>query len=407
MTQKLYLTDSYLFETTARVVDVSPAEGGFDVVLERTPFFPASGGQPSDRGWIDGAAVLDVRLEGDRVVHRVERRPGGELVGCEVDPIRRRDHMQQHSGQHLLSRVLMDRHGIQTVSFHLGGSTSTIDLAQAGKLDEEALAEAERLVNESVRGAHAVRVTQPTSMDVAAAPPDLHTLAGGELRIIDMHGLDRSFCCGTHVRSTSEIGAVKLLGLERKGSAARLEFVCGRRAEEHHQRLHRTVTQLVHRTSARPEDLPAYLEAVLAERDARTRQARALQAELARVRAELFASRATPVGAFRLSCLVQSGGSTDELRLLGEQLSAHHRCVFVGGQRPESGDKAVMVIASPPGSGLHAGRLLADVLAAAGGRGGGRPELAQGGAPAARLDELVEHAAAEATNRLKRAAEGG
>jgi alanyl-tRNA synthetase len=411
MTQKLYLTDSYLFEATARVLEVTPSGTGYDVVLDRTVLFPASGGQPADQGWLDEEAVLDVRLAGTRVVHHTAKPPREDLVVCRVQPQVRLDHMQQHSGQHLLSRIFIKLLDAPTVSFHLGSVSCTIDVAPPEKagggrpahaLDEAALAEVERVANEHVQSGHPIRVAPPSSTEIAAAPPDLHALSAGELRIIDMHGLDRSFCCGTHLRSTSEIGPLKILGMERKGSVARVEFLCGQRARAHHERLHRVVTTLIRTSSARPEDLPAYVEGLLSDRESKGRQIRGLQADLARTRAELLASRAEPVGMYRLARLVQRGGTADDLRLLAEQLSAQHGCCFVGGHRPETGDKGVLVVAAPPGSGLHAGKLLGAVLSQIGGRGGGRPELAQGGAPAARVEEAVELAVQEAASRLRK-----
>jgi alanyl-tRNA synthetase len=410
MTLKLYLTDSYLFEAMARVLEVTRNGAGYDVVLDRTVLFPASGGQPSDRGWLNEEPVLEIRLEGPRVVHHAARPPRDDVVLCRVDPEPRLDHMQQHTGQHLLSRMFLDRLGAPTVAFHLGSATCTIDVAPPEKgaggrpprpLDEAALAEIEQVANEQVQVGHAIRAASPSAMEIAAAPPDLHALSAGEIRIIDIHGVDRSFCCGTHLRSTAEVGPIKILGTERKGQVVKVEFLCGQRSRDHHVRLHRTTTQLIRTSSARIEELPAYLDGLLADREAKTRQIRGLQGELARARAELLAARAEPMGTVRLARLLQKGGTAEEIRLMAEQLSAQHRCCFVGGHKPDTGDKGVLVIASPPGCGLHAGKLLGEILAHVGGRGGGRPELAQGGAPADRIAEAVELAVAEAASRLR------
>jgi alanyl-tRNA synthetase len=414
MTQKLYLTDSYLLETTARVLETKPDGDGYGVVLDRTVLFPASGGQPSDRGWLDDQPVLEVRLEGSRVVHRTAQPPAGELVLCRVEPASRLDHMQQHSGQHLLSRVFLELLGAPTVSFHLGQESCTIDVAlperdgsgrPARPLDEVALAEVEQRANEHVHGGHPIRVAAPTSNEIAAAPPDLHALSAGELRVIDMHGLDRSFCCGTHLRSTSEIGPIKVLGMERKGPHIRVEFLCGGRSLTHHVLLHRTATALIRKSSALLEELPNYLDGLLADREAKNRQIRALQSELARTRSELLASTAESFGAWRLARWTQKGGTPEDLRLLAEQLTAQHRCCFVGAQCSEDGAKGVLLIAAPAGSGLHAGKVLSEALAQVGGRGGGRPELAQGGAPGSRIDEALELAAVQAASRLRKSAE--
>ena len=407
-TQKLYLTDSYLLETTARVLESKHAGDGFDIVLDRTVLFPTSGGQPSDRGWLGDEPVLDVRLEGDRVVHRTAGPVEETFVSCRVDAALRLDHMQQHSGQHLLSRVILDRLGAPTVSFHLGATTSTIDLmveSQSGTVvsrtvDDTTMADVEQIANEHVRSASPIRATTPTATEVAVAPPDLHALSGGELRIIDIHGLDRSFCCGTHMRTTAEIGPIKILDLERRGPLVRVEFVCGLRTLGHHERLHRVVKTLIRMSSARTEGLPAYLESVLNDREEKSRQLRGLQAALAKSRAEAMATKAPAAGAYRVARQIQDGGSADEVRLMAEALSDAYRCFFVGGHRPETGDKGVVVIAAPAGSGVHAGKLLGEVLAQVGGRGGGRPELAQGGAPRDQVQTAVDLAYSEVIKRV-------
>jgi alanyl-tRNA synthetase len=203
MTERLYYTDSYLREFRARVLDRS--DDGATLYLDRTAFYPTSGGQPNDMGSIDGTGVLDVIDEGERIAHRTASPVGAAEVECRIDWARRLDHMQQHSGQHLLSAVFIEQFGIETVSFHLGQEISTIDL-EVSAVDMEKVMAAERRANEAVWENRPIAITY----EDATAAADLRKPSdrGGTLRIVSIQGLDRIACGGTHVRLTGEIGPI-------------------------------------------------------------------------------------------------------------------------------------------------------------------------------------------------------
>ena len=218
MTSRLYYTDSYLTAFEARIVDRT--DDGRRLYLDRTAFYPTSGGQPHDLGTLAGAPVVDVVDEDDRVAHLLaEPANGTELVRGEIDWRRRFDHMQQHTGQHLLSAILHDLFGHQTVSVHFGAESSSLDL-DVGAIDRERIVEAERRANEIIWENRPVTVT----FEDAATAPALRKAPTreGTLRVVSIDGVDRSACGGTHVRATGEIGALLVRSVERVKKQARL-----------------------------------------------------------------------------------------------------------------------------------------------------------------------------------------
>jgi len=224
MIDRIYYTDSYLREFPASIVGRS--EDGLTVYLDRTAFYPESGGQPADAGAIAGVAVVDVVDEGERVAHRLLAPLDLGPVECAIDWPRRFDHMQQHTGQHLLSAAFEDLLSLRTVSFHLGAESATIDL-EGGAADAAALHKVERRANEIVFENRPVSVLFE---DVAQArglrkPSDRE----GTLRIISIDGFDRSACGGTHVRATGQIGVILLRKVEKVRQTTRVEFLCGGR----------------------------------------------------------------------------------------------------------------------------------------------------------------------------------
>ena len=201
MTQRLYYADSYLREFDAAVIDAHPRDAHVGVVLDRTAFYPTSGGQPHDAGTLNNLAVIDVlEDEEDRIVHVVSERLQGTVTGT-VDWSRRFDHMQQHTGQHILSQACVRALGAQTRAVHLGGEVSTLDLDRP-ELSLEAVASAEDLANQTVFEDRPVLVREVEEADLVSLqlrrPPKKH----GRIRVVEVEDFDRSACGGTHVRRT-------------------------------------------------------------------------------------------------------------------------------------------------------------------------------------------------------------
>jgi alanyl-tRNA synthetase len=377
----LYRDDPYLLEFDARVVERREHGGRPAVVLDRTAFYAESGGQPWDTGTLGGVRVLEVQHDGGRVVHVLDGVPAGESVHGVVDAARRRDHLQQHHGQHLLSRAFVDTAGAATVSFHLGEGVCSIDLDRA--TGEAQVRAAEARANAVVAEARPVAVTnvdRATALTLGVRVPEE---AGDRVRLVDAEGFDRQACSGTHPRSTSEVGAVLVLGHERYKAGTRVRFVCGERAlAAMHARV-AVLDGLGQALSVAWADLPEAVARLLDERTALTKRTEELRERaLAGEAAQLLASH-TEVPA--VVSAVFDGRDAGELRGLAEQIVAARPAVALLATR---GAKVQLVFARSKDLPVDVSASLKATLADAGGRGGGRPELAQGGCE--RLDGIEE-----------------
>jgi alanyl-tRNA synthetase len=380
MTERLYYQDSYLREFQARVVAVS--DNGRRVILDRTAFYPSSGGQPFDAGTLGGAGVLDVVDEGDQVAHVVEKPLAvGDVTG-EVDWTRRFDHMQQHTGQHLLSAVFEDLFGIATVSFHMGAEVSTIDV-NAATLDARQIERVEERCAEIVAEARPVLITfEDASADLGLRKASERT---GTLRIVSIDRLDRSACGGTHLRSTAEIGAVQIRKLEKIRGTTRVEFVCGLRALRAARSDFRLLSEISRTLSTAFADVPAYLTAQIEKTKALEKTCQKLSAEVARREgAELHA--ATAPGQDGIRRVVEKGAIDDAVRIRAQAFIAGGKAVFLA----VSEDPAAVLLAASADAGVHAGNRVKEAVSAAGGRGGGNQALGQGSVPAGALPGVIE-----------------
>jgi alanyl-tRNA synthetase len=388
MTERLYRDDPYLTEFDARVVGRREHEGRPAVVLDRTAFYAESGGQPWDLGELGGSSVLAVVDTGGTILHVLDRPlEEGARVHGRVDQARRRDHRQQHHGQHLLSRAFVEIAKARTVSFHLGAQESTIDLDR--EVDERTARDAERRANEVIWEARTVSVRVVTRVEASALGVDVPDEAGDAVRVVEAEGFDVQACGGTHPRSTSEVGVVVVLGHERHKGGSRMRFVCGQRALETIHAHARVLADLATVFSSSLEDLPAAgrrtMEAVAqAERQRQDLLERALEGEAHRLLATSATRPAVVVATYE-------GWPAADLRLLAQKLVAAGPCVALLGSRA---DKAHLVFAQTAGLGHDVPALLREAVGALGGRGGGRGDLAQGGGDRADLlDEVLASAA--------------
>ena len=375
MTRLLHRDDPYLLEFDAKVVARREHEGRPAVVLDRTAFYAESGGQPWDTGTLEGVPVLAVLEHGGEVLHVLGGPLASESVRGRVDGDRRRDHMQQHHGQHLLSRAFVETASAATISFHLGADVSTIDLDRP--VSEEAVRQAETLCNGIVWEARPVRTRvlprgQAEALGVRAAPD-----VGDDVRVVEAEGYDAQACGGTHPHRTSQVGVVLVLGHERYKSGSRVRFVCGERALAAFRARAAAVDRIGALLSAPPEDVPAsvaQLQERLAEALRRSREMadRALRAEAGR----LLAAAGSPA----VVIAIYDGWPPEDLRILAQHLVAAGPCVALLASRAE---KVHVVFAQSEGLPHDVPALLRQALADIGGRGGGRGNLAQGGGESA------------------------
>jgi len=412
MTHRLYYQDPYLRRFPARVVEALAWDGRPAVVLDRTAFYPTGGGQPHDTGRLAGVAVVDVlEREADGAVIHILSEPGtaGDEIEGEVDWDRRFDLMQQHTGQHLLSAAFVERLGANTVGFHLSDEYATIDLDRA-PLSAEELAGVEDLTNQVIFENRPVDARFVPDEEVARLPLRKPVTHEGPVRIVHVEGFDHSACGGTHVRATGELGLVKIVRFERRGAETRVEFLCGWRAladYEAKNRLlmdlareftvgHWEVAELVHRLAGEAQDL---------RRELRTQRDALLDAEATALWHE---AGALPQGGVRLVRADLPGRAPDDLKHLAQRLVAHPGTVALLAASAEPGQNGYLCFACSDDVSddvdLHAGQLVRGAAEAAGGRGGGRPNLAQGGSPQGeRLAEALDYAYAQVIDSLSTA----
>jgi alanyl-tRNA synthetase len=384
-TERLYYTDARLREFTATVVETSP--DARTVYLDRTAFYPASGGQPADWGLLGGVAVVDVRDEDERVAHVLAEPlpgPAGALGGDvqaaesspatvrgEIDWARRFDHMQQHTGQHLLSAVIEALFGFPTVSVHFGPEMSTVEIA-AAEFTAEQSRRAEERCFELVSMAVPVRVSfeDSTSADGLRKASE----RTGTLRIISIEGIDRSACGGTHVASLAEAGFLLIRRRERMRGNMRLEFVAGNRALACAQRDYAVVAELSRIAAAAVDDLPAAVNTLrqrLADAD---KERERLRTELARRDGQALYQNTQPGPDGIRRAWLSVPAVTEETRSSAQAFVEPGRAVAVA---LATGAPTILIAASSD-SGIHAGNTLKQALSGVSGKGGGSATLAQG-----------------------------
>jgi alanyl-tRNA synthetase len=382
-TRRLYYDDAYEKEFTARVMhcevlppDLNAGITGkvWGLILDRTAFYPTSGGQPNDLGKIGDANVLDVRDEGDEILHLVDRKPADpEVNGC-INWPRRFDHMQQHTGQHLLSAMFQERFGLPTVSFHLGGELCTIDLR--GPEPTEAMLEgAERAANQVIFEDRPVNVRYGTADQLSQLGVRKEVDRKGILRAIEIEAADLQPCGGTHVKETGQIGVVLVRRCSKVRQDWRVEFVCGGRAERFARHDFQLLRKAAEMLSCAPEEIAATAARTLAERDVNFKNLRAAHQRLAEAEAIITLQAAQPgANGFRVVSRVFEGVPDDYLGFFATAFAKSERSIAL----LAAADGGHVLFAQHPSAGKDMNALLKQVLEKLGGKGGGTRDFARG-----------------------------
>jgi alanyl-tRNA synthetase len=398
VTERLYYTDPYLTEFDSKVVAVRDVQGRTGVVLDRTAFYPTSGGQPYDTGTLGVARVVDVVDDGHEIVHVLEGdAPSGAVTG-RIDWGRRFEHMQQHTGQHVLSAAIDRRCGARTQSFHLGTEAATIDLSR--ELSVAEIAAAEDAANDVVWADRPVTISFVEADAAAALPLRKESVRGGTLRIVDIDGYDLSACGGTHVARTGAIGVIVVSAWERFRGGTRLEFRCGGRALRAHRLLRDVAAEGAKLLSVGIAELPQAFERLQADARELRRRLKDADSRLAIFEAEALAARATQVGVVRVVAEALRDYDVNGLKTMAQAIVSKGRCAVV---LVTAGSPVSLVIARAADVAIDVAPVLKELTAKFGGKGGGRPELAQGGGLLASPDEVV----AAAKQLLSASIQGG
>ena len=388
MTQRLYYHDSFLYDFEAEVREI-PDGPRPAVILDRTAFYPTSGGQVFDRGTISTDTNEDLKVtevveaEDGRVIHYLEAppkeiRPGTKIHG-QIDPTRRRDHMQQHTGQHVLSAAFVRLYGMPTVSFHMGNDYCSIDL-DTPTLAKDQVEQAERLANEIILENRPVQIHFVTrdeagKLGLRKIPP----AERDELRLIDIHEFDLNACGGTHVNQTGQIGCILLRKTEKVRQGWRVEFVAGQRAVATARRDFSALTEAGATFSAHIYDVPHQIRKSLDEiRTLRKQREQSLE-ELAEVQAVALLAETQPTGGRKVVVRTFLEREMNFLKLLAQKLTRLDTNVvaLLGSTSPQPS----LVFAQSPGLSNDVGSLMKTTVATLGGRGGGSKDMAQGGIP--------------------------
>jgi alanyl-tRNA synthetase len=397
MTERLYYHDSFLCQFDAQVVDVLAVGDRPALVLDRTAFYPTSGGQPFDTGWIasarDGSEKIRVAEVTERddgaILHMVEGAnpfASGARVQGAIDVDRRRDHMQQHSGQHVLSAAFIRLFGMATVSFHMGADYCSIDL-DTKTLAREQVEAAEGLANEIVMENRSVEIRFATPEE--ARQLGLRKMPQHErdkLRLIDMTDFDLTACGGTHVSGTGQIGAILLRKAEKVRQGWRVEFVCGRRAIATARRDFRTLTDCAGLLSGHIWEVPEQIRKTQEEARAARKSGEEILGELAELQASRLLAETAEKNGRKVVARIFPDRNLAFVKLLAHQLvrQGSSAVAFLA----STAEPPALVFVQSAGQPFHMGELIQEALAKLGGRGGGSKDMAQGGPVT--VDELPQ-----------------
>lgn len=373
-TKRLDLDDSHLFRFSARVMTHSSYDSRPTIVLDQTAFYPESGGQLADRGTLGSATIVDVQIDEGGTLHHVIDGPLpalGETVACAIDVPRRRQHMAQHTGQHLLSWALTELAHAPTRSSHLGESACTIDVDQPS-LSATQLTRVADTVNEVIEANHEVRTFYPSPDELAQLPLRRRPKVDENIRVVAIGDFEHVPCGGTHVARTSEIRLITILSAEHYKGLTRVTFAAGERARKLLEARSQTLADLGRALTSGPLEVPDAVERLRADLGEAERRLAATRKSLAAITAERLLESTPSV----LVTAALPNADRELLREVGKRITAvAGRVALLAAPSPEG---TPVFAARAEGADFDCGAFLKQLTAAVGGRGGGRPAHAEG-----------------------------
>ena len=365
-TKRIFDEDAYITEFEGSVLSCTECEKGFEIVLDQTAFFPEGGGQYPDKGTLNGIEITDVQEDKEGVIRHFSEKeiPAGEKVFGKINWEQRFDFMQQHSGEHIFSGLAHKKFGATNVGFHLGYDETTIDLDVL--LSEKDVLELELLANEAVYKNLPIEISYPSEEELEVLPYRSKKKLSGKIRIVTFPGYDICACCGTHVKQTGEIGIIKLTAFQNYKGGTRLFMLCGKRAFKDYQNKNGDVIKVTNSLSVKPNELCLAVKRLENE----ITEHKIYESSLKK---ELFALKAEKLGTGEKICVFENGMTPDELRKFCITLSENFKiaAVFNG----KDGDYKYAVSSKTE----NCAAIAKEINAKFSGRGGGKPELVQGG----------------------------
>lgn len=370
MTERLYYKDQYLADFTAEVLSCTEKDGRYEVILDKTAFFPEGGGQPGDKGFIGNSEVVDTQEKGEDVIH-ICLAPVEGTVSCKLDFETRFANMQQHSGEHVFSGIAHSITGFDNVGFHMGETCVTVDFS--GKITTEELERIEALTNEAIFRNVDIEAIYPSDDELENYAYRSKKEIAGQVRLTRIGKYDLCACCGTHVAKTGEIGIVKVISSMNYKSGVRITLQIGRKALEDYKAKNKSVGEISALLKAKPEEVTSAVERIL-------RQQQELQFEYNTLKKELFGFKAEAYSG-KSCCVFDPSGQSKDACVFSDLLADKVEIAAVFSGNDSDGYK--YAVTSRTQDLRQIGK---DLNAACNGRGGGKPEMIQGSVAATKAE---------------------
>ncbi|MFN2500196.1 MAG: DHHA1 domain-containing protein [Pyrinomonadaceae bacterium] len=394
-TERLYYDDSHLIEFEARVVETSERVSGWTAVtLDRTAFYPTGGGQPSDTGTLNGLRVVECIDDEDNVLHVIQGRPPeiGASVKGRVDWLRRLDHIQQHTGQHILSQTFVRLFNAPTKGFRVLDGCCEIDVELMNP-SKEVIERGVELANNVIWEDRLITIRTMSAQEAADLPLRKESSRDGDLRVIEIEGFDLTPCGGTHAYRSGEVGMIAVRSWERAKGLTRIEFVAGMRALADYRRANHTAREVASLFSCARDDAASLASRMVEDNKDLHRRVRSLEEIAARVEAEELLTEAQPNSeGIRLVTRILADRNAESLKHVAQALIAHPQTIALLGSRDQEAARLVFARSTDAPGDMNA--LMKEACALLDGRGGGKPDMAQGGGKnIEKLDEAIDLAA--------------
>lgn len=368
MTEKLFYNDPYLKECQAEIVDIINEDNKILVILDKTIFYPEGGGQPSDTGEINGVKVTYVFEDGRTIYHEVEKAPEGKIASCKINFDRRFDHMQQHSGEHLLSGAILKLYGGNNKGFHLGVDYVTVDI-DMNEIDEQMVNKIEEEVNQYIYLNESINTYVVSKDECEKFPLRKQINVDEDIRVVEAKNMDCCACCGTHVFETGEIGIVKIIKTEKYKGMTRIYFKCGKRALKDFENKHDIVTKLIRSFSAKEDDIVERIESQCIEIDSLRKELSKLKKNLAEVEAENIIENEKTQVVFRK----YGNKDFDDIQLIASELTMKSYIIILASLR----DNKILFL-NKTDKDVNCGKIFKENIKEFNGKGGGNASRAQG-----------------------------